>query len=151
MNTEKQFTKDDLISFGKHLLSAEREQKIFDFEFSKPNLSDGEKTEMARQTFRSVTDAAFCNWVDERFKTESLLNNEEDIYDAVASFRERKKGELKSLDELVEGHYEFIVFSRACNGNGYVALRRTFPDYGTAVKVQEDYPGSVIVPVKLPF
>jgi hypothetical protein len=62
---EKLYTEADLVSFGKHLLSEEREGSIkqhqtetfFDAEIAE---------EMAHEVFRSVTHAAVYNWKHEQ-------------------------------------------------------------------------------------
>jgi hypothetical protein len=63
---EKLYTEADLVSFGKFLLSPEREKKIYDFEIEGNVIGDGERMAMARHIFRSVTHAAVCNWKHEQ-------------------------------------------------------------------------------------
>jgi hypothetical protein len=69
---EKLYTEADLVSFGKFLLSPEREKKIYDFEISGNLIADGRRIEIAHDTFRSVTHAVVCNWKREQgYSTEA--------------------------------------------------------------------------------
>jgi hypothetical protein len=63
---EKLYTEADLVSFGKFLLSPEREKKIYDSEISGNVIFDENETQRAHEIFRSVTHAAVCNWKHEQ-------------------------------------------------------------------------------------
>jgi hypothetical protein len=63
---EKLYTEADLVSFGRFLLSPEREKKIYDFEVTDDLEADDAKNTMAHHIFRSVTHAAVCNWKREQ-------------------------------------------------------------------------------------
>jgi hypothetical protein len=69
---EKLYTEADLVSFGKFLLSPEREKKIYDFEISGNLIADDKENKMAHHIFRSVTHAVVCNWKrDQGYPTEA--------------------------------------------------------------------------------